>query len=192
MADPKIEPAKTALVVIDLQRGIVSMPAAPRPAAEVVERVAQIAAALRKAGGTIVFLHVTPSSDGKDGLKPITDAAPAGSRVLPPDWADLVPELEVQPTDLVITKRQWGAFYGTELDLQLRRRGVNTIILCGISTSIGVESTARDAFERGYNQIFVEDAMAARDAAEHAHTVATLFPRIGRVRSTEEVLAAIE
>ena len=69
---------------------------------------------------------------------------------------------------------------------------MNTIILCGISTSIGVESTARDAFERGYNQVFVEDAMAARDAAEHAHTVATLFPRIGRVRSTEEVLAAIE
>jgi nicotinamidase-related amidase len=93
---------------------------------------------------------------------------------------------------VIITKRQWGAFYGTELDLQLRRRGVDTIVLCGISTSIGVESTARDAYERGYNQIFVEDAMAARDVEEHRHTVRSLFPRIGRVRTTEEVLAAIK
>ena len=192
MAELKIEPAKTALVAIDLQRGIVSMPAAPRSAPEVVQRAAQLAKALRTAGGTVVFVHVTPSQDGRDGLKPLTDAIQAASRALPPDWADLVPELGIQPTDIVITKRQWGAFYGTELDLQLRRRGVDTIILCGISTSIGVESTARDAYERGYNQIFVEDAMASRDAEEHRRTVLALFPRIGRVRSTVEVLAAIK
>jgi nicotinamidase-related amidase len=186
-----LEPAKTALVVIDLQRGIVALPAAPRPSMEVVERAARLARALRDAGGTIVFVHVTPSPDGKDALNPITDAPAQGARLLPPDWADLVPELGVRPTDIVIAKRQWGAFYGTELDLQLRRRGVDTILLCGISTSMGVESTARDAFERGYQQIFVEDAMAARGADEHRNAVSTLFPRIGRVRSTAEVLAAI-
>jgi nicotinamidase-related amidase len=191
--DLRIEPAKTALVVIDLQRGIVAMPSVPHSSAEVVAHAAQMAAALRAAGGTVVFVHVTPSADGKDGLKPITDApVQAGRRTLPPDWAELVPELAPQPSDVIITKRQWGAFYGTELDLQLRRRGVDTIILCGISTSIGVESTARDAYERGYTQIFVEDAMAARNAEEHRHTVGSLFPRIGRVRTTEEVLAAIE
>jgi nicotinamidase-related amidase len=191
--DLKIEPAKTALVVIDLQRGIVAPPSAPHSSTEVVARAAQMAAALRKAGGTVVFVHVTPSADGKDGLKPITDApAGAGGRTLPPDWAEIVPELAPQPSDVIITKRQWGAFYGTELDLQLRRRGVDTIVLCGISTSIGVESTARDAYERGYSQIFVEDAMAARDVEEHRHTVRSLFPRIGRVRTTEEVLAAIK
>ncbi len=92
----------------------------------------------------------------------------------------------------VIGKRQWGAFYGTELDLQLRRRGIDTILLAGISTNIGVESTARDAYERGYEQVFVEDAMTARDAGEHAHTVRLIFPRIGRVRSTADVLAALE
>ena len=189
----ELEPARTALVVIDLQRGIVAMPTAPRSSAEVVTRAVQLAAALRAAGGIVVLVHVTPSPDGKDGLRPVTDApAQAGGRSLPPDWAEFVPELEPQAGDIIITKRQWGAFYGTELDLQLRRRGIDTIVLCGISTSIGVESTARDAFERGYNQIFVEDAMAAREAAEHAHTVATLFPRIGRVRSTEEVLAALK
>ena len=96
-----------------------------------------------------------------------------------------------QPGDVVITKRQWGAFYGTDLDLQLRRRGIDTMILCGISTTIGVESTARDAFERGYQQIFVEDAMAAHAAEDHRHTVESVFPRMGRVRSTEQVLAAL-
>jgi nicotinamidase-related amidase len=191
--DLKIEPAKTALVVIDLQRGIVAPPSAPHSSTDVVARAAHMAAALRKAGGTVVFVHVTPSADGKDGLKPITDApVGAGGRTLPPDWAEIVPELAPQPSDVIITKRQWGAFYGTELDLQLRRRGVDTIVLCGISTNIGVESTARDAYERGYNQIFVEDAMAARDVEEHRHTVRSLFPRIGRVRTTEEVLAAIK
>jgi nicotinamidase-related amidase len=189
----ELEPARTALVVIDLQRGIVAMPTAPRSSAEVVTRAVQLAAALRAAGGIVVLVHVTPSPDGKDGLRPVTDApAQAGSRSLPPDWAEFVPELEPQAGDIIITKRQWGAFYGTELDLQLRRRGIDTIVLCGISTSIGVESTARDAFERGYIQVFVEDAMACRDAVEHAHTVATLFPRIGRVRSTTEVLAALK
>jgi nicotinamidase-related amidase len=189
----KLEPARTALVVIDLQRGIVAMPTGPRSSAEVVSRAAQLVKALRAAGGTVVLVRVTPSPDGKDSLRPITDApAQTAGRLLPPDWAEIVPGLAPEATDIVITKRQWGAFYGTELDLQLRRRGIDTIVLCGISTSIGVESTARDAFERGYNQVFVEDAMAAREAAEHVHTVGTLFPRIGRVRSTQDVLAALK
>ncbi len=91
----------------------------------------------------------------------------------------------------MIGKRQWGAFYGTDLDLQLRRRGIDTILLIGIATNIGVESTVRDAFERGYQQVFVEDAMASLSPDEHASTVRTVFPRIGRVRSTAEVLAAL-
>ena len=89
-------------------------------------------------------------------------------RPRPADWAEIVPELGPEPGDLVITKRQWGAFYGTELDLQLRRRGIDTILLTGIATNIGVESTARDAYERGYRQVFVEDAMAAMGPDEQA------------------------
>jgi nicotinamidase-related amidase len=190
--DLQIDASKTALVVIDLQRGIVGFPSAPHAAADVVARAARVADALRAAGGTVVLVHVTPSADGKDGLKPITDAPPQGRGPMPADWAEIVPELGPRPGDIVITKRQWGAFYGTELDLQFRRRGIDTIILCGISTTMGVESTARDAFERGYQQIFVEDAMAARGAEEHQNTVAVTFPRLGRVRSTEEVLAALK
>jgi nicotinamidase-related amidase len=188
----KLEPSRTALVVIDLQRGIGAMPSAPRSAQEVVARVARVAEALRAAGGTVVLVHVTSSPDGNDALRPLTDApSAAAGRRPPPDWAEFMPEVTPQAGDIVITKRQWGAFYGTELDLQLRRRGVDTILLAGISTNVGVESTARDAFERGYQQVFIEDAMAARDADEHAHTVRTLFPRIGRVRTTDEVVAAL-
>jgi nicotinamidase-related amidase len=189
----ELEPSKTALVVIDLQQGIVALPAGPHSAAQVVARAAQLVEAMRVKGGTVVLVHVTPSPDGRDGLAPITDAPvqAGGGRSLPPGWSDFVPELQPETSDIVITKRQWGAFYGTELDLQLRRRGVDTIVLCGISTTMGVESTARDAFERGYQQVFVEDAMAARDAGEHGHTVGKVFPRIGRTRSTAEVLAAL-
>jgi nicotinamidase-related amidase len=190
--DLTLVPARTALVVIDLQRGIVAAPTAPHPASDVVAHAAALAVALRAADGTVVLVHVTPSADGGDALHPQTDTQARGSGSLPGDWADIVPALGPAPGDIVITKRQWGAFYGTELDLQLRRRGVDTILLVGISTNVGVESTARDAYERGYEQVFVEDAMAARSPEEHANTVRTLFPRIGRVRSTAQVLAAID
>ena len=185
-----LPPARCALVVIDLQRGIVSMPTLPRPSQEVVANAARLAGAQRAGGGLVVLVRVTPRPDGRDALQPTLDPGPP----LParaPGWAEIVPELAGHEEDLVITKRQWGAFYGTELDLQLRRRAVRTILLCGISTNIGVESTARDAYERGYDQVFVEDAMAARSAVEHAHTVAHVFPRIGRVRSTDQVVVAL-
>jgi nicotinamidase-related amidase len=110
---------------------------------------------------------------------------------LPPNWADIVPELGPQPGDVVITKRQWGAFYGTDLELQLRRRGITTIVLGGIATNFGVESTARDAWERNYELILVEDAMTSLAPDAHALALKVVFPRLGRVRSTADVLAAL-
>ncbi len=186
----RLYPAKTALVVIDLQRGILALPAAPHSAAEVVERAAALCRAARAAGSLVVLVRVTPSPDGADALHPLSDLPALSSTERPPDWAELAPELGQEPGDLLLTKRQWGAFYGTELDLQLRRRGVDTLVLCGISANIAIESTARDAYERGYNQILVEDAIAARSDGEHAFVMSTVFPRIGRVRKTAEVLEA--
>ena len=189
--DLTLDPASTALVVIDLQKGILGMPAAPHTGPDVVARAARLAAAIRAKQGLVVLVHVVRSVDGMDTLHPATDAPPmAGPRAIPPDFADIVPEL-APLADVVIAKRQWGAFYGTELDLQLRRRGIRTIVLCGIATPYGVESTARDAYERGYEQLFVEDAMAARTAEDHEHVVRAIFPRLGKVRSTEDVLAAL-
>ena len=186
-----LDPQHAALVVIDLQHGILRGKTAPHAGPDVVARATALARALRAAGGTVVWVRVTPSPDGKDALHPQSDVAPLTPADRPADWAELVPELDRQPGDVVVTKRQWGAFYGTELDLQLRRRGVRTIILCGVSTNVGVESTARDAYERGYNQVFVEDATAARSVEEHEYVMGTVFPRIGRVRSTAEVLKAL-
>lgn len=180
----------TALVVIDLQRGIVARPVAPHSSREVVERTARVATALRAAGGQVVLVRVAYAADGRDRLRAQVDA-PMPASPLPPDWADLVPEIGPRDGDLVITKHQWGAFYGTELDLQLRRRGIGTIVLCGISTNFGVESTARDGWERGYQLIFIEDAMAALSPEAHAFAVGTIFPRLGIVRSTAQLLATL-
>jgi nicotinamidase-related amidase len=187
----KLLPARSALVAIDLQNLIVSLPTQPRDARVVVENTAKLASALRAKGGFIVWVRVVTAADGKDRLHPICDQPLTPPRALPPQPAGFAPDLPIQPSDHLITKRQWGAFYGTDLDLQLRRRGLTTIVLTGIATCFGVESTARTAFELGYEQIFVEDAMAALTAAQHEHVITQIFPRLGRVRSTAAVLAAL-
>lgn len=191
MAELNLDRQKTALVIIDLQKGIVGSPKEPRSAEEVVGNARKLVDAFRKNSMPVFFVRVTPSGDMKDRLSPQTDAAPGGWHGMPEDWAELVKELDVRDTDFVITKRQWGAFYGTELDLQLRRRGIDTIVLCGISTNIGVESTARYAFELGYQQVFAEDAMTCGSKEEHENTVKYTFSRIGRIRSSEEVVKAL-
>ncbi len=186
-----IDKSKTALVVIDLQKGIVGISTAPYSASSVVANAAKLAGEFRINQMPVILVRVTPSKDGKDALQPVADNPTSMNVPRPPDWAEIVPELGPEPGDIVITKRQWGAFYGTELDLQLRRRKIDTIVLCGISTNIGVESTARFAFEYGYQQIFVEDACAARSQAEHDNAVKTTFMRIGRVRKTDELLGVL-
>jgi nicotinamidase-related amidase len=183
---------RAALVVIDLQKGIVGMKAAPHDPSSVAQNAARIADAFRQRGLPVFLVRVTPSADRKDSLHPrIDESSTPGQWNRPPDWSEIVPEMNKQESDFVITKRQWGAFYGTELDLQLRRRGIDTIVLCGISTDIGVESTARFAYEYGYHQVFAEDAMTARSATGHAHAVNEIFPRIGMVRTTQEILSAL-
>lgn len=185
-----IDKTKTALVVIDLQKGITGREVAPHDAATVIKNAAAIADAFRKNTMPVFLVRVTPSPDGKDALRPITDAAP-WTQTPAADWAEIVPEMGPKEGDFIITKHQWGAFYGTEIDLEFRRRGITTMVLCGISTNIGVESTARFAYEYGYNQIFAEDAMTAMSAEEHSFTTTKTFPRIGLVRKTEEIVSAL-
>jgi len=190
MNELNLSPTKTALVAIDLQNMVVSRATQPHDARSVVEQTAQLATALRAKGGFIVWVRVAGSDDGKDRLHPVCDQPWPPPRELPPDANEYVSALPIRPSDHLITKRQWGAFCGTDLDLQLRRRGLTTIVLTGIATNIGVESTARAAFELGYEQIFVEDAMSALSAAQHEHTITHIFPRMGRVRCTADMLAA--
>ncbi|HXR39503.1 MAG TPA: hydrolase [Terracidiphilus sp.] len=186
-----LDPRQTAIVVIDLQKGILGIPGAPHSMASVVANSVRLLNEARRAGARPVLVHVGGAADGADRLRPTADQAMRSTGAMPPDWSELLPELDQQPGDIVILKRQWGAFYGTDLDLQLRRRGITTIVLCGVASEFGVESTARDAFERGYEQVFAEDAMAGVTAESHANAVTRIFPRLGRVRSTDEIVAAL-
>jgi nicotinamidase-related amidase len=191
MSDLIFEPHRTAVVVIDLQKGIVGFPGSPHSAPSIVANSVELLAAARSVGAQPVLVHVGRSSDGRDALQVASDQSMRATGAMPPDWSELIAELNQQASDIAILKRQWGSFYGTDLELQLRRRGLTTIILCGIATEFGVESTARDAFERGYEQVFAEDAMTGRSAESHANSVTRIFPRMGRVRSTAEIVAAL-
>lgn len=190
MSELQLDSAATALVVIDLQQGIVGRDTVPHAAAEVVRRSARLLDAARAVGVLPVLVHVGGAPDSSDRLRRSADKQIAAGPVSA-DWSAFVDEFTPQDGDVVILKRQWGAFYGTDLDLQLRRRGIDTLILCGIASEFGVESTARDAYERNFRQIFVENAMSGLTEQSHRNAIECVFPRIGHVRDTEQVLALL-
>ncbi|HEY0237580.1 MAG TPA: isochorismatase family protein [Friedmanniella sp.] len=179
-----LDPAP-ALVVIDLQHGILAAPTA-HPVADVVRSCATLARAFRERGLPVVLVNVTGGAPGRTEVA--RTAAPLDH---PEGWADLVPELDAQPGDLRVTKQTWGAFHRTGLDDLLRSHGVTQVLVTGVSTSAGVESTARAAHEHGYHVVLVTDAMTDRDAEAHRHSVARVFPRLGETATTAEVLAVI-
>lgn len=185
--DLVLEPKRSALVAIDLQHAIVARELAPYSATTVVENCVGLASALRGKGGAIVFVHVIIP----DVVQLPVDAPTPRPANLPPEASQLVPQLHLQQGDLVVTKRSWGAFYGTDLDLHLRRGNIKTIVMGGIATNFGVESTARAAFDRAYELIFVEDAMSSMSADMHEFSIKKIFPRMGKVRSTAQVLEAL-
>jgi nicotinamidase-related amidase len=191
MSDLTLDYATTALILIDLQRGIASGQTVPNAAADVVSRAAGLASACRKRGVTVILVRVDPGSDGRLFPRPQADQ-PRPPMTITPEWTELLPELGLAPTDIVVTKHQPNAFYGTDLEIHLARRGIRTILLGGISTNVGVEATARAAHERGFEQVFIPDIMAAREADLHEHSVRRIFPTLGRVRSLDDVLAALD
>jgi nicotinamidase-related amidase len=188
----KLDPKTTALVLIDLQQGILGFAKAPRTAESVLTASAKLAKRFREIGAPVVLVRVGWSHDFGDALKqPVDQPATPPAGGLPPTWWDFPDALEAGEHDLKITKRQWNAFHGTELDLQLRRRGVKTIVLGGISTNIGVESTARAGYELGYTLVLAEDAMSCAAAEHHHASVNYIFPRLGLVRQSEDVIKAL-
>jgi nicotinamidase-related amidase len=184
-----VDKKTTALVVIDLQKGIASRSTVPHDGKTVVANAAKLANAFRAHGMPVFLVHV--SSTGADRLNPVTDEKWTMPANMPSDWNEFVDEMKPKESDIVITKKQWGAFYGTELDLQLRRRGMRTIVLCGIATNYGVESTARFAYEYGYQQLFPEDAMSGMSEEAHNASVNFVLKRMGRVRTTDEIIRAL-
>jgi nicotinamidase-related amidase len=172
-----------ALIVIDLQKGIVGF-SAEQGSADVVSHAAELAKAFRKRGLPVALINVIGRPPGR------TDQG-FPNRPFPPDWADLVPELDSQASDILISKQRPGAFLGTELDAKLRELKVTQVFLVGIATSIGVESTARSAFDLGYNVVFVSDAMTDLNPVSHKHALEMILPRMGEVDTTENVLKAL-
>jgi nicotinamidase-related amidase len=175
---------KAALVVIDLQKGIVSIPVA-HTSADIIAKAAELASAFRLRELPVVLVNVVAPPAGRTGQ-------PRGNFQFPPDWTELVPELNIQPSDILVSKRSYGAFLTTDLQEQLKARGVTQIFLCGISTSAGVESTARSAHDLGYHVAFVTDAMTDRDPEAHTWSTEKTFPRLGETGTTEEVLKLLE
>jgi nicotinamidase-related amidase len=170
-----------ALIVIDLQKGVVGMPTV-HPMSEIVGRNAQLARAFRARRLPVVLVNVTGLAPGR------TDGGRFNLASLPPDWTELVPELQQQAGDHIVSKQRVGAFIGTGLDDFLRQRGVMQIFVTGVATSAGVESTARSGFDHGYNVVLVVDAMTDLDEQAHRSSVEKIFPRIGEVETTENVL----
>jgi nicotinamidase-related amidase len=180
----RLNAKSTALVLIDLQKGVLAMPVVPHAATAVYERSMLLAQRFRDAGALVVRVRVSFSGDLADALRLPVDQ-PTNYSALPLGWDELPDPLP--PSDLLVTKRQWGAFYGTELDLQLRRRAVRCIVLGGIATNIGVESTARSAAEHGYELVIPEDLCSGASAEMHAFSFTHILPRLGRITTSEAI-----
>ena len=171
---------KTALIVIDLQKGIVGLPTA-HPTNEVVKYASELADAFRRHRLPVVLVNV-------DGGAPGRAEQTRSSRDFPAGWTELVPELNQQPTDHTVTKRTWGAFTNTGLEKHLRDLGASQVVIAGVSTSIGVESTARHAHEYGFHVTLAVDAMTDMNADAHHNSITRIFPRLGETGTTQEII----
>lgn len=189
----ELEAKRTALVLIDLQHGIVALPLAPYPKQQIIDNGALLAKRFAEAGATVIAVHVGWAADGADRLsQPVDEPAMVPPGGLPAQWSELVPEIAGLKIDLRIFKHQWSAFHGTELDLQLRRRGIVNVVVAGISTNMGVDSTVRDAWQHGYAAVIAEDACSSTDSAMHQMAMKQILPRVSRVRSTAQIVAALK
>jgi len=188
MSDLYLVSRKTALVAIDLQNAIMGISAAPYPATQVVQRNRKIADELRARGGLVVWVRVNL----KQFIQlPVDEPSPLAGKPLPDELSEIVRSAGFQDGDLLVTKRHWGAFAGTSLEAELRSRGIDTVVLSGISTNGGVESTLRQGTGLGFAFVVVEDACSGQDAEEHRFAFERIFPRLARVRTVDEVLKAL-
>jgi nicotinamidase-related amidase len=176
--------AKTALIVIDLQKGIVSRPSV-HPMDGVVKHVGALTETFRGHGLPVVLVNVAGGAPGRT-------EQPRGHMQFPAGWTDLIGELNRQPQDHVVTKHTPGAFTNTDLEAHLRALGVTQVVIAGIATSNGVEVTARQAYELGFNVTLATDAMTDLLADAHAYSITRTFPRIGETGTTREIIDLLE
>ena len=171
---------QTALLIVDLQKGIVSLPTV-HPISAVIERSCALADAFRQHGLPVVLVNVAGSAPGRT-------EQPRRTATLLKGFTDLLPELKKQPGDIVVTKRTWGAFASTDLEGQLKVKGITQVIVAGVATGTGVEATARQAYEFGFNVTLAVDAMTDTRPEAHAYSLTHVFPRLGETGTTLEIL----
>jgi nicotinamidase-related amidase len=182
MAVTQLDP-KTALIVIDLQKGIVGLPTV-HPIGDVIKQAVTLTDAFRRKGLPVVLVNVDGGAPGRQEQTFRVKDLPAG-------WTDLIPELNQQPDDHTVTKRTWGAFTNTDLAEHLKKLGVTQVVIIGVATSIGVESTARQAHEHGFHVTLASDAMTDMNLDAHLNSITRIFPRLGETGTTREVLALL-
>lgn len=170
----------TALIVVDLQKGIVGLPSA-HSIPDVIRNGAALAKAFRAHGLPVVLVNAAGVAPGR---------AEASRRFgeLPPEWIELIPELDRQVSDHAVTKKTWGAFTNTDLAAHLKSKGVTQVVVCGVATSIGVESTARQAHELGLNVTLAVDAMGDMSGEAHDNSLTRIFPRLGETGTTQAII----
>lgn len=181
---------KSALVSIDLQAWLSGLPTVD-PIAEVVKNVSSLAKAFRQQGKPVIHVRLGYALDFGDAFHSRADSPLSGPEPSP-GWDSGIPGLDAQPSDLIVTKHQWNGFHGTDLDDQLRRRGVTGIVLAGVATSIGVESTARAALDHGYQVTIASDAVTDLNPTSHANSIEQIFPLFAEVDSTDAIVRTLQ
>jgi nicotinamidase-related amidase len=174
---------KTAMIVVDLQKGIVGS-SVIHPIAGIIERTQALLAAFRQHHLPVVLVNVAGGAPGRT-------EQPLRSATLPEGFTDLIQELDRRPNDIVVTKRTWGAFASTDLEVQLKAHGVTQVVITGVATGTGVEATARQAYEAGFNVTLATDAMTDVRPEAHAYSLAHVFPRLGETGTTREIITLL-
>ena len=180
MALTQLDP-NTALIIVDLQKGLMGAPFL-HPIGDVVARSCALADRFRTLGLPVVLVNVAGTAPGR------TEQPPRHAKPLPPEWIELIPELDRQPDDIVVTKRTWGAFASTDLAARLKARDVTQVVITGVATGTGVESTARQAYEQGFNVTLAIDAMTDARAEAHDYSIGKIFPRLGETGTSTEII----
>ena len=175
----------TALIVIDLQKGIVTGNFV-HPIAEVIDRTRALIDVFRAKNLPVVLVNVAGRPSGR------TEQGPRSNLTLSDGWTDLLPQLDQQAGDIVVTKRSWGAFATTDLEHQLKARGITQVVVTGVATSVGVEATARQAYEQGFNVTLALDAMTDMREEAHEYSIRNVFPRLGETGSTQEIISLLK
>ena len=175
----------TALIVIDLQQGIVNGNFI-HPIGDIIDRTRALTDVFRAKNLPVVLVIVAGRAPGR------TEQGPRGNTSFSEGWTDLLPQLDRQPSDIAVTKRSWGALATTDLERQLKARGVTQVVVTGVATSGGVESTARQAYEQGFNVTLALDAMTDMREEAHEYSIRNVFPRLGETGSTEEIISLLE